>query len=689
MGSMDLYVVNLPKDTDEVTITKGTGKDIESIIVYNYDGTEYLAQATTNDDKTVTAKTRLASKYVQGEDGKYTQQILNEGTTGNYLSVQYPYTYDASGNWTGGGDNICAIKLVLSSETLDEESVEKVKGTLYGQSANEELKFYTYNYYDYSMLGNNWYKGNTLKSEVGQTGSDLINTYYKYLNASTSVPTGWDADDMSKITLKWYYGTTYSATGEGYQSVTINGASTGKDSDGVNIYKNQSGFEYSNEFVTPSTENQPAYYWFTLVPETVKAGSYYYYVDISYADDSGTVQQISSKNCQAWVTVKEASKGSSSSSDITVNFSLNGFDGMASIAKKSVTVASGSTVGTVFEKVLSDAGYKYEYKGNNYIASITDKYNYTLGEFDRGSGSGWMYLVNDKAPTVGLKSYKLSDGDDIVWYYTGDYTKDKYAKSSMSTTDTQSVTTDANSDATSATADVKVTEQTAADGTKEKVATVTVSSSNQKEILKQAKASKSKEIVLNASSSTAKDASKVDVNLDKSFVNSIVSDTDAKLTVKTPLGDKTYTQDELKTLAASATGSTITLTIEKTDATADTTDELDAKAEVAKLTPVARSAKTAKKSIKVTTSLDKDDKAIIAELKDAGYTIKYRFYRSTKKSASYKPTLTKSTTTYLNTAGKAGTRYYYKVQIRVYDKDGKLVAKTALKQCKYATRVFG
>ena len=37
-------------------------------------------------------------------------------------------------------------------------------------------------------------------------------------------------------------------------------------------------------------------------------------------------------------------------------------------------------------------------------------------------------------------------------------------------------------------------------------------------------------------------------------------------------------------------------------------------------------------------------------------------------------------------SGKKGTKYFYKGQIRVYDKNGKLIAKTALKQCKYATR---
>ena len=115
---------------------------------------------------------------------------------------------------------------------------------------------------------------------------------------------------------------------------------------------------------------------------------------------------------------------------------------------------------------------------------------------------------------------------------------------------------------------------------------------------------------------------------------------------------------------------------------------VDAKALTAKLTPVARSAKTAKKNVKVTVSLDKQDKAIVKELKDAGYTVKYRFYRSTKKAAGYKAAVTKKTAAYTNTGGKKGTKYYYKVQVRVYDADGKLTAKTALKQCKYASRTW-
>ena len=112
------------------------------------------------------------------------------------------------------------------------------------------------------------------------------------------------------------------------------------------------------------------------------------------------------------------------------------------------------------------------------------------------------------------------------------------------------------------------------------------------------------------------------------------------------------------------------------------------KALTAKLTPIARSAKTAKKNVKVTVSLDKQDKEIISQLKDAGYTVKYRFYRSTKKAAGYKAAVTKKASIYTSTSGKKGTKYFYKVQVRVYDASGKLAAKTALKQCRYASRTW-
>ena len=338
---------------------------------------------------------------------------------------------------------------------------------------------------------------------------------------------------------------------------------------------------------------------------------------------------------------------------------------------------------------------------------------------------------------------------------------------------------------TTAPTDVKVSEKTNADGTKETVAAVKVDSKHHDEIIKQAAEKKSAEIVLEVSKADSKGADNVQLTLDVTFVKNVADKTNADLTVNTENGKVTLDQETIKTVLGAAKGATITLEVTKVakpteaqkkaaganghvirlviksgnqiisdfnkgkatvmvelvsrligkkvaaihiadDGTIeqlagkvltvggkqyyefatphfstfaivdadevglDAAEEpaVDAKALVAKLTPAARSAKTAKKNVKVTTRLDKQDKEIISQLKDAGYTVKYRFYRSTKKAAGYKAAVTKKASTYTSASGKKGTKYFYKVQVRVYDASGKLAAKTALKQCRCASRTW-
>ena len=111
------------------------------------------------------------------------------------------------------------------------------------------------------------------------------------------------------------------------------------------------------------------------------------------------------------------------------------------------------------------------------------------------------------------------------------------------------------------------------------------------------------------------------------------------------------------------------------------------KGRVSKMLLYARSSRTPNKNIKVVLKMDERTAASIEALEKLGYTVKYKFYRSTKKSSAYEAKITKKAKTYINTSGKKGVRYYYKARIMVYDKNGKLVAQTKLKQCKYACRV--
>ena len=367
------------------------------------------------------------------------------------------------------------------------------------------------------------------------------------------------------------------------------------------------------------------------------------------------------------------------------------------VKKTRVNIDNNKTVYDVMKIVLNANHITWKEsnkRGTVYIESLT-RNGVTIGEFDNGTLSGWMYTLNGHHPNLGVAQQFLDGEEDIIFHYTDDYTVEEGSEhwnipGGGTVEEVKDVTTDAKAGTTTAPTDVKISEKTNADGIKTKVADVKVSADNQKEILKQAKEKKSNEIILVVSSKSVGDATKADVTLDKSFIDSIVKDTDAKLTIRTPFGNKTYTQEELKAMSEAATGQTISVAIEKA---AEPIDDNAGKVEKAKaltkdLKLVARSAKTAKKNVKVTLKMSSKAAASIKELKNLGYTVKYRYYRSTKKASAYKSAVTKSTKTYLNTAGRKGKMYYYKAQVRVYDENGKLIAKTALGQCKYASRTW-
>ena len=88
------------------------------------------------------------------------------------------------------------------------------------------------------------------------------------------------------------------------------------------------------------------------------------------------------------------------------------------LATSKVQFRKGDTVFDVLKRVCSAAGIQLEYTdsttyGGKYIEGINHLY-----EFDCGQTSGWMYKVNGWYPNYGCSSYKLKDGDNIVWTYT-------------------------------------------------------------------------------------------------------------------------------------------------------------------------------------------------------------------------------------------------------------------------------
>ena len=112
--------------------------------------------------------------------------------------------------------------------------------------------------------------------------------------------------------------------------------------------------------------------------------------------------------------------------------------------------------------------------------------------------------------------------------------------------------------------------------------------------------------------------------------------------------------------------------------------DADAKAYVFDQATKATSVKLGAKKVKVTANFD------ASKLVENGYTVEYKFYKSTKKSSGYKYTgVTKpaDNATYTNTNAKKG-KNYYKFKIVVKNADGTVILTTALKDCKYACRTI-
>lgn len=124
--------------------------------------------------------------------------------------------------------------------------------------------------------------------------------------------------------------------------------------------------------------------------------------------------------------------GTGETGTITVHFTLNGatkdeqpLHKEVWIKRTDITVNSGASVYDVFKAALDEAGIEFKETQFNYIGRIKSPLtNEWLSEFTNGPNSGWMYMVNNKYPNIGLRDYTVSNDDDIVWVYTNNYKKE-------------------------------------------------------------------------------------------------------------------------------------------------------------------------------------------------------------------------------------------------------------------------
>ncbi len=304
-------------------------------------------------------------------------------------------------------------------------------------------------------------------------------------------------------------------------------------------------------------------------------------------------------------------------------------------------------------KTLADA--KLTTEGGNF--SVPGILKWTLAdteEVKQGVAYEWSF-------TPESANYETLTGTIILW------AKSSGGGGSSSRTDvTTTGTTD--SKVTSSPSQVKTETKTDTSGNQVTTVTVTVSEANKKEILKQAEANKSDEIIIKISEKDVKEGTQLELSLDKSFIEGILNKTDADLTIQTPDGEKTFTQEELAKLAAGAADGTIVLT--QDDLKADETPQ-------GGLTPAQQ--KTVKgvrgTTIVLKSKLTKSGKIRLTWTKSKGYKLdRFEIYRSVKKNSGYGKkafftTKNGSAAKYLNTKSlKRGKTYYYKLRgVRIID----------------------
>lgn len=117
---------------------------------------------------------------------------------------------------------------------------------------------------------------------------------------------------------------------------------------------------------------------------------------------------------------------------INVSFRLQDSDStlISNVSYKNLD--EGTTVFDIFKKALGENGYTYKTRGS-YVYSITSPDGRTIAELQDGADSGWMYKVNGDIPDMNMGGCGLKNGDEIVVFFTKDYTAEKnYKKHSSS-----------------------------------------------------------------------------------------------------------------------------------------------------------------------------------------------------------------------------------------------------------------
>ena len=90
-----------------------------------------------------------------------------------------------------------------------------------------------------------------------------------------------------------------------------------------------------------------------------------------------------------------------------------------SLINETLSVKRGSSVLDALKKALDKNNIGYV-ENNGYVSEIDG-----VKEFEHGNNSGWMFTVDNKHQTKSASETKLSNGQEIIWFYTDNYMDEK------------------------------------------------------------------------------------------------------------------------------------------------------------------------------------------------------------------------------------------------------------------------
>ncbi|KJB88841.1 hypothetical protein AZ66_05130 [Paenibacillus sp. E194] len=107
----------------------------------------------------------------------------------------------------------------------------------------------------------------------------------------------------------------------------------------------------------------------------------------------------------------------------TVQLTIVGSSDIGTIlSTEEIEIGDSENVMDILKKATRAKKIQMDFSGSGATAYVKGIDN--LYEFDKGSGSGWMYSINSKFPNRSAGVWPIHPGDHIQWLYTEDLGKD-------------------------------------------------------------------------------------------------------------------------------------------------------------------------------------------------------------------------------------------------------------------------